>query len=108
MHGDEIPGGGYVDHNLGREPITITHWSQRRAIMAARGLVDSAVGTDLPRPDGMAPNPQAPSNWSAYRDVSPAHLAWLADRLCTGRGTKDTPNPDLQIHQFTPIVGAIP
>lgn len=99
--GDEVPGGGYWDHNLGKDPVFITHWSQRRALMDAANLQDVCRYTPLP--EGAAPNPQAPSNWAAYRDLRPETLAWIADRLCTGKPAKPVPNPDTELHGFVPI-----
>jgi hypothetical protein len=96
--GDECD---YIDHNLGPEPIRITSWSQRRALMAARGLRD--FQDDVPVPDGMAPNPQRPSRWGAYRDVSPTRMVWLAERLASGAATKETPHPDAAIKTFIPF-----
>ena len=37
VNGDECD---YVDENLGPEPIRITSWSQRRQLMAERGLIE--------------------------------------------------------------------
>jgi hypothetical protein len=76
----------YVDHNLGPEPIRITSWSQRRALMAARGLQDYQY--DVPVPDGMQDNKQRPSRWGAYRRVDADQMAWLAARLATGKPEK--------------------
>jgi hypothetical protein len=95
VNGDECD---YIDHNLGPEPIRITSWSQRRAIMAAKGLVDT--GRCPPPPDDAIPNPQAPSNWNAYRDVSPERMAWLAERLATGKATKEPEDPPLRVRTY--------
>jgi hypothetical protein len=92
VNGDECD---YVDHNLGREPIRITSWSQRRAIMAARGLTD--YQHDVEVPEGMAPNAQRPSRWGAYRRVDPEHMAWLASKLSTGKAEKTPEEPPMQI-----------
>jgi hypothetical protein len=81
--GDETD---YVDHNLGPEPIRIRSWSQRRALMAARGLQDYQY--DVPVPDGMQDNKQRPSRWGAYRRVDADQMAWLAARLATGKAEK--------------------
>lgn len=98
INGDECD---YIDHNLGPEPIRITSWSQRRAIMAARGLEEMI--RYVPPPEGSAVNPQAPSNWGAYRDLRPETLKWIADRMCSGKPAKEEPNPDHQIQTFIPI-----
>ncbi len=98
VSGDECD---YIDHNLGPEPIRITSWSQRRAIMAARGLEECIRYTPLP--EGAARNPQGPSNWAAYRDMRPETLQWIADRMTTGKPAKETPNPDHAIQGFIPI-----
>jgi hypothetical protein len=83
VNGDECD---YIDHNLGREPIRIRSWSQRRALMAAQGLQDFQY--DVETPEGMAPNAQRPSRWGAYRQCDPDHLAWLASKLSTGKAEK--------------------
>lgn len=101
INGDEVPGGGYWDNNLGKEPVFITHWSQRKQLMDAAGLQEMIRYT--PTPDGAIPNPQAPSNWGAYRDMRPETLQWIADRLCTGKPAKETPNPDHELNGFVPI-----
>jgi hypothetical protein len=41
----------YIDHNLGREPVHITSHAQRRALMAAGGLVEFIRHTPVPGTD---------------------------------------------------------
>lgn len=48
VHGDEID---YVDHNLGKEPIRIRSKSERRRIMAERGLEEFIRHTPVPGTD---------------------------------------------------------
>lgn len=98
INGDECD---YIDHNLGPEPIRITSWSQRKAIMDARGLQEMI--RYVPTPEGAIPNPQGPSNWAAYRIMDPEYLQWIADRLCSGKPAKDTPHPDATIKNFIPF-----
>jgi hypothetical protein len=88
VSGDECD---YIDHNLGPEPIHIRSWSQRRALMAARGLQDYQY--DVPVPDGMQDNKQRPSRWGAYRRVDADQMAWLAARLATGKADKAPDEP---------------
>ena len=101
VNGDECD---YIDHNLGREPIRIRSWSQRRALMAAAGLQDFAY--DVPVPDGVAPNAQRPSRWGAYRQCDPDHLAWLASKLSTGKATKVEDDAAVQVSITTGTFGA--
>lgn len=85
----------YIDHNLGPEPIRITSWSQRRALMDAQGLTD--YQHDVPVPDGMAPLKGRPTRWSAYRQCDPDHLAWLASKLSTGQAQKEPEETPLRV-----------
>lgn len=84
VNGDECD---YIDHNLGPEPIRITSWSQRRQLMAERGLSDYQYDVEIP--EGMAPLKGRPTRWGAYRQCDPEHLAWLASKLATGKPAKE-------------------
>lgn len=88
VHGDETD---YIDHNLGKEPIRIRSWSERRAIMAARGLQDYSYDVDVP--EGIAPNVKRPSQWGKYRIMDPEYLKWLGERMATGHGQKEPDDP---------------
>lgn len=88
----------YIDHNLGRDPIRITSWSQRRAIMQARGLEEMI--RYVPPPEGGVKNPQGPSDWGSYRDMRPETLDWIARMMATGVPAKETPEPPLR---FLPL-----
>lgn len=92
VSGDECD---YIDHNLGRDPIRITSWSQRRQLMAERGLIDYQY--DVPVPDDMAPNTQRPTQWGKYRRCDPEFLAWLGERLSSGKAEKVADDPPLTV-----------
>lgn len=65
VNGDEIPG-GFIDENMGHEPVRYDSWSERRRLMKERGLVDATrhVGSQ-----GSDKNPHT-QRW----DVCPAAL----------------------------------
>lgn len=92
VNGDECD---YIDHNLGPQPIRITSWSQRKALMDAQGLED--YQSDVAVPEGMADVKGRPSRWGAYRQCDPEHLAWLAAKLSTGKAEKEPAEPPMKI-----------
>lgn len=51
MAPDEIPGGGIWCENYGKDPIFFTHHSQRRKVMAERGLREKETFSPFPGTD---------------------------------------------------------
>lgn len=92
VNGDECD---YIDHNLGKEPIRIRSWSQRRALMAAQGLQDYAY--DVPTPEGMAPMKGRPTQWRQYRQCDPEFLDWLGKKLSMGTAAKEDDDSQVKV-----------
>lgn len=85
----------FVTEHGWAQPMRFRSKAEWRRAMKAEGIEHTPryappAGTDKPKHGQM-------TNWNAYVDLSPDKLAWLADRMASGKAQKEPELPKLHI-----------